>query len=56
MDYFNKRLFIPTDLSPETGDLAVLKRTRNDNRNRRKKFCKSLKNHRDLDAQKSLIL
>jgi hypothetical protein len=26
MDYFNEHLFVPTDLSPETGDLAVLRR------------------------------
>jgi len=26
MDYYNGRLFVPTDLSPETGDLAVLRR------------------------------
>jgi hypothetical protein len=28
MDYFNGHLFIPTDLSPEAGDLAVLRRAR----------------------------
>jgi hypothetical protein len=26
MDYFKGRLIVPTDLSPETGDLAILKR------------------------------
>ncbi len=26
MDYFNGNLFIPTDLSPEVGELAVLRR------------------------------
>jgi hypothetical protein len=26
MDYWNKHLFVPTDLSPETGDLAVLRK------------------------------
>jgi sugar lactone lactonase YvrE len=26
MDYFNGQLFVPTDLSPETGDLAILRR------------------------------
>jgi sugar lactone lactonase YvrE len=26
MDYFNGQLFVPTDLSPEAGDLAVLRR------------------------------
>jgi sugar lactone lactonase YvrE len=26
MDYFNGQLFVPTDLSPESGDLAILKR------------------------------
>ena len=26
MDYYNGHLFVPTDLSPETGDLAVLRR------------------------------
>jgi sugar lactone lactonase YvrE len=29
MDYYAGRLFVPTDLSPETGDLAVLTRTSN---------------------------
>jgi hypothetical protein len=28
MDYYNGRLFVPTDLSPEEGDLAVLRRAR----------------------------
>jgi DNA-binding beta-propeller fold protein YncE len=28
MDYYNGHLFVPTDLSPETGDLAVLKRSK----------------------------
>jgi len=28
MDYYDGHLFVPTDLSPETGDLAVLRRTR----------------------------
>jgi hypothetical protein len=28
MDYYNEHLFVPTDLSPETGDLAVLKRAK----------------------------
>jgi len=27
MDYYNGHLFVPTDLSPEAGDLAVLRRT-----------------------------
>jgi hypothetical protein len=27
MDYYDGQLFVPTDLSPEVGDLAVLKRT-----------------------------
>jgi len=26
MDYFNGQLFVPTDLAPERGDLAILKR------------------------------
>jgi len=26
MDYYNGQLFVPTDLSPETGDLAVLRK------------------------------
>ena len=26
MDYFNGQLFVPTDLTPETGDLAILRR------------------------------
>jgi len=26
MDYYGGRLFVPTDLTPETGDLAVLRR------------------------------
>jgi len=26
MDYYNGRLFVSTDLSPEAGDLAVLRR------------------------------
>jgi hypothetical protein len=26
MDYFNGRLYVPTDLEPDTGDLAILKR------------------------------
>lgn len=25
MDYWNRQLFVPTDLTPEAGDLAVLK-------------------------------
>ena len=29
MDYYDGRLFVPTDLSPETGDLAVLRRAKN---------------------------
>jgi len=28
MDYYDGHLFVPTDLSPETGDLAVLRRAR----------------------------
>jgi hypothetical protein len=28
MDYYKGRLFVPTDLSPEEGDLAVLRRAR----------------------------
>jgi hypothetical protein len=26
MDYFNGQLFVPTDLSPEAGDLVILRR------------------------------
>jgi hypothetical protein len=26
MDYYNGQLFVPTDLSPEAGDLAILRR------------------------------
>jgi hypothetical protein len=28
MDYFDGQLFVPTDITPETGDLAILKRRR----------------------------
>jgi hypothetical protein len=28
MDYYDGHLFVPTDLSPETGDLAVLRKTK----------------------------
>jgi hypothetical protein len=27
MDYYHRQLFVPTDLTPETGDLAILRRT-----------------------------